>query len=145
MLFARSLAKKMRSTGGFAFSLHPGCKTSPYFLSFDVTDSHSAIRSNLQVHMLTDAAILADGLARAEAAELKEGRVFKRDPQKTLEQGCSSTLVAALDPDLEPFSGEYLVDGGLSEVPVREYARSLENQEKLWRLSEELVGEKFEW
>ncbi len=95
--------------------------------------------------MLTNPEILADGLARAEAAEVKEGRVFTRGPQKTLEQGCATTLVAALDPELEPYSGEYLVDGDLSDVPVREYAKSLENQEKLWNLSEELVGEKFHW
>lgn len=146
MLFARALARKMQKTGGSAFSLHPGCEPSRCtHLPSARTNRSIAIRSNLQVHMLTDPAILADGFARAEAAEVKEGRVFKRGPQKTLEQGCATTLVAALDPELELYSGEYLVDGDLSDVPVREYAKSLENQEKLWRLSEELVGEKFEW
>ncbi|KAH7330363.1 hypothetical protein BKA65DRAFT_461180 [Rhexocercosporidium sp. MPI-PUGE-AT-0058] len=128
MLFAKALARKMEKTGGFAFSLNPG-----------------SIRSNLQVHMLSNEGILADGLARATASEAKEGRVFVREQQKTLEQGCATTLIAALDPELETYSGEYLNDGDVSKVKVREYATSLENQEKLWKLSEELVGEKFEW
>ncbi|KAH7383621.1 hypothetical protein BKA64DRAFT_163604 [Cadophora sp. MPI-SDFR-AT-0126] len=128
MLFAKALARKMERSGGFAFSLNPG-----------------SIRSNLQVHMLSNEAILADGLARMTASEAKEGRAFVRAPQKTLEQGCATALIAALDPELEPFSGEYLDDGDVSKVKVREYATSLEIQEKLWKLSEELVGEEFAW
>ncbi|KAK0103012.1 hypothetical protein ONS95_000804 [Cadophora gregata] len=128
MLFVKGLARKMEKTGGFAFSLNPG-----------------SILSNLQVHMLSDEAILADGLARMTASEAKEGRKFVRAQRKTLEQGCATTLVAALDPELEKFSGEYLDDGDVSKVKVREYATTLENQEKLWKLSEELVGEEFVW
>lgn len=128
MLFAKSLARKMEKSGGFAFSLNPG-----------------SIRSNLQVHMLSNKAILADGLARMIASEAKEGRIFVREPQKTLEQGCATTLIAALDPELEEFSGEYLNNGDVSKLKVREYASNLENQEKLWRLSEDLVGEEFDW
>ena len=106
---------------------------------------HIAIRSNLQVHMLSNEAILADGLARMVASEAKEGREFVREPQKTLEQGCATTLIAALVPELEEFSGEYLNNGDVSKLKVRDYASSLENQEKLWKLSEELVGERFDW
>ena len=95
--------------------------------------------------MLSNKAILADGLARMIASEAKEGRIFVREPQKTLEQGCATTLIAALDPELEEFSGEYLNNGDVSKLKVREYASNLENQEKLWLLSEDLVGEEFDW
>ncbi|KAL2067223.1 hypothetical protein VTL71DRAFT_1647 [Oculimacula yallundae] len=128
MLFAKSLARKLEKSGGFAYSLNPG-----------------SIRSNLQGHLFSTEGLLADGLARATESEAKEGRVFVREAQKSLEQGCATTLIAALDPDLEAFSGDYLDNGDVSKVKVREYATSLENQEKLWKLSEELVGEKFEW
>ena len=109
------------------------------------SDSTTAIISNLQVHLFADESILADGLARATASEAKEGRVFVREDRKTLEQGCATTLIAALDPELEAFSGEYLNNGDVSKIEPRKYATSLENQEKLWKLSEDLVGEKFEW
>lgn len=95
--------------------------------------------------MLATPTILADGLARMVASEAAEGRVFDREDLKTLEQGCATTLVACLDPELEGVSGAYLNNGDVITVPVREYAESVENQERLWRLSEELVGEGFEW
>ncbi len=105
----------------------------------------AAIRSGLQVHILGNEALLKDGLARAAAAEKALGREFKFPEQKTLQQGCSTTLVAALDPEIESQSGAYLVDGDVSDVDPPEDATSEENQRKLWNLSEELVGERFDW
>jgi hypothetical protein len=90
-------------------------------------------------------AILQDGLARATAAEAALGRKWKRDPQKTLQQGCSTTLIAALDPSIEGQNGAYLNNGDIAVHPPPEYLSFPENEVKLWRLSEELVGEKFDW
>lgn len=104
-----------------------------------------AIKSGLQVNMFSTPGLLEEGLKRAREAEEKEGRVFVRDPVKTLEQGCSTTLVAALDPSIESVNGAYLRDGNVAKDPLPEFARGVENEEKLWRLSEELVGEKFGW
>lgn len=62
------------------------------------------------------------------------------DAVKTLEQGVSTTLVAALDPKLEP-NGAYLVDcivAAQSELSRRE-----DKADELWSLSEEIVGEMF--
>ena len=62
-----------------------------------------------------------------------------------LEQGSSTALVAALDPML-PMPN---VDGDnvyLDDCQSREavaWARKRENAEKLWELSERLVGERF--
>ena len=81
---------------------------------------------------------------------------------KNLEQGTSTTLRAALDPSLNgmfclpssqtrieqhltsgtEFSGAYLSDCQVSETP--EYAHNPKLADKLWTLSEEIVGEKFE-
>lgn len=95
--------------------------------------------------MFAKSGLLEEGLARAKAAEEKEGREFKRDPQKTLQQGCATTLVAALDPEIEGRNGEYLVDGDVSVFPPPGWAVSVENQRRLWSLSEELAGEKFDF
>lgn len=90
-------------------------------------------------------ALLKDGVARAAAAEKELGIEFKMPQQRTLPQGCTTTLIAALDPDLVPHSGAYFVDGDISKVDPPEDATSLESQEKLWKLSEDLFREKFEW
>ena len=65
--------------------------------------------------------------------------------EKTMQQGCSTTLVAALDPSIEKDSGAYLDDGDISANALPEYLTLPKNEEKLWRLSEELVREKFDW
>ncbi|KAF8867276.1 NAD(P)-binding protein [Acephala macrosclerotiorum] len=128
ILFAKSLARvfERRGTKGKAFSLHPG-----------------SIRSGLQVHMLASDTLLADGLARADAAEAKHGREFRREAPKTLDQGCSTTLIAALDPSLDGASGVYLVNGDVAEHQPENTSES--DQDRLWQLSEKLVGENFDW
>jgi hypothetical protein len=63
---------------------------------------------------------------------------------KTLDQGCSTTLVAALDPVLDICPGVYLSDGDVQE-PERPDCLDPEEAEKLWNLSEKIVGEKFSY
>jgi hypothetical protein len=55
----------------------------------------------------------------------------------------STTLVAALDPRIAADSGSYMDDCTVKEA--RAYATSAENAKKLWSLSEELVGQKFDF
>jgi len=62
-----------------------------------------------------------------------------------MQQGCSTTLVAALDPSIEGDSGAYLDDGDVAVNAPPDYLAVPENEERLWKLSEELVGEKFDW
>ena len=66
-------------------------------------------------------------------------------PRKTLQQGCATTLRAALDPALEDEKGVYLHDCQVTTDPnwVAPWALDEEGAEKCWELSEELVGEKF--
>ena len=68
---------------------------------------------------------------------------FKTPELKTLEQGCSTTLVAALDPSLAVLSGTYLEDGDVAEA--EDYAIDKENAERVWALAEKLVGQKFSY
>ncbi|KAN0102084.1 NAD(P)-binding protein [Hyaloscypha variabilis] len=129
ILFSHALASRLKKHGGFSFSLNPG-----------------SITSGLQVHLNTeDKALLADGIARAAAAEKALGREWKMPSKKTMQQGCSTTLVAALDPSIEGDSGAYLDDGDVAVNRPPEYLSFPENEERLWKLSEDLVGEKFDW
>ncbi|KAK7752781.1 hypothetical protein SLS62_005333 [Diatrype stigma] len=57
---------------------------------------------------------------------------------KTPDEGASTSLVAALDPKL---SGLYLAD--CQFVDAAAHAQNYEVAERLWKLSEELAGEKF--
>jgi len=71
---------------------------------------------------------------------------------RTLGQGASTTLVAALDPKLGVSEtkdgnegyGAYLKDCQISQ-DAHPRAKSNEEAEKLWKLSEDLVKEQFSW
>ncbi|KAL1838377.1 hypothetical protein VTJ49DRAFT_2718 [Mycothermus thermophilus] len=60
---------------------------------------------------------------------------------KTPDEGSATTLVAALDPALDDAKGLYLVDCQLAEPAP--HTRDSISADRLWKLSEDLVGEKF--
>lgn len=71
---------------------------------------------------------------------------------KSLDQGASSTVLAAIDPDLPPVdtividvTGVYLSDCKVDNDACATFARNRILAERLWTLSEELVNQRFEW
>lgn len=79
---------------------------------------------------------------------------------KTVQEGCSTSLVAALDPSIEgtmiiplksfgkmlmmPESGGGLLQDCAVRPIGKAHAEGKENIDKLWALSEKLVGQKFD-
>ena len=70
---------------------------------------------------------------------------------KTVEAGAATTVYAATAPELDGRGGLYLEDCGVAEVDdtsadggVRSYAVDPATAERLWTLSEELVGQTFD-
>ena len=45
------------------------------------------------------------------------------EPEKTLEQGCATTIVAALDPSLAAMSGAFLKDCVVATDTLKDFAR----------------------
>ncbi|PIG69543.1 short-chain dehydrogenase [Aspergillus arachidicola] len=76
-----------------------------------------------------------------EVARKNTGFPFGPDPPKSVKQRISTTLVAALSPELTDASGAYIEDCQVCEA--REYARDPKLADWLWSLSEELVSEAF--
>jgi hypothetical protein len=109
-------------------------------------NGRTAIKTNLQTHMLASTSLQEDAMTRFKAFAATPGKEFPIEERKSLQQGCATTLVAAFDPDIENQNGQYLHNGNVATILVpTEDSMSLENQERLWKLSEELVGEKFNW
>ncbi|CAG8961510.1 hypothetical protein HYFRA_00013861, partial [Hymenoscyphus fraxineus] len=67
--------------------------------------------------------------------------IFRQMSMKSLEQGISTILVAALDPKLGGTSNVYLEDCQVKSIPA--YYSDPEVGQRLWKLTEELVGEEF--
>ncbi len=122
ILFSKSLAEKLGSKGLRAYSLHPGQSmgTSLAGPGFKVED--------LETLKPKDQAIGWD-------------REFDF---KSLDEFAATNMAAAFDPRLDEFNGAYLENGNLSD-DVQPTARNPEDPEKLWKLSEKLVGQTFEY
>jgi NAD(P)-dependent dehydrogenase (short-subunit alcohol dehydrogenase family) len=59
-----------------------------------------------------------------------------------VEQGIISLMRCVTSPELEGVTGKYFTSDG-SEVESSPASYNVEDQEKLWNLSEEIIGEKF--
>ncbi|OAP65299.1 hypothetical protein AYL99_01271 [Fonsecaea erecta] len=118
VLFALGLTARLyKKHGVLSFALHPG-----------------AIMTELSRHY-PPAALAA--IVEKFQAEFK-----------SVDQGCATSLVAGLDHSLAPAdlrdgSGIFLSDGQVTPAPA--WAQDPKLAEKLWELSEKLVGQKFEY
>ena len=111
-LFALHLNTLLVSKGIFAFAVHPGLVSS------------------------TGGSKLFDNFDDEQKKKLAAFGIMK-----TIDQGSATTIVAALDPVLKPEAGVYLADCQIADAKAPVYATRKDLAERLWKLSEELVGE----
>ncbi len=125
ILFAKQLNKLYASEGIQAFSLHPG-----------------AIMTNLQKDLPVEE-------QRAMGFFKEDGTLI--DAFKSIEQGASTSVYAALAPELDGQGGEYLEDCAISRnvndengnyTGLASYAVDMKAAERLWKLSEQMVVSK---
>ena len=122
ILFTIALNARLAAAGGKgirSFAVHPG-----------------SIDSELQRH--SDQGLIEEARNRAGNSVVS----------KTLDQGASTTLVAALDPELQLQEGAVGYMSDCDFVEPAEFCRGVRGQqsaERLWTVSEELVGQQFRW
>ena len=127
-LFANALSRRLKESGGLAFSVHPG-----------------GIFTPLQRHLPKEEMVALGWIEEdgSPTALAKEGF-------KSPEQGCSTTLWAATSPLLEGMPGVYCEDCNIAaptdhESPMARYfgveahAYDDEAAERLWEMSEALL------
>ncbi|KAF7896531.1 hypothetical protein EAF00_006545 [Botryotinia globosa] len=128
ILFTVELAKRLKSKGVHTFAVHPGVIITNLVRELDPEKDYGTMteRFNSRGHIKMDGPF----------------------PWKTLEAGTSTTLVAVLDPALKNktyythHSGAYLADCQIAETT--DYTTNPDYAERLWALSEKLVGQKFD-
>jgi NAD(P)-dependent dehydrogenase (short-subunit alcohol dehydrogenase family) len=134
-LFTVALHKRLGGKGVSVFAVHPG-----------------AIPTELGRH-LTEDDIKALMSSKSFGGEKKESGGTSRGKLifKTIPQGAATSVWAATSPELEGKGGLYLEDCGIAEeVPVGvaehgyfAWAVDPDAAEKLWQVSEEIVGQRF--
>ncbi len=127
-LFANALSRRLRPSGGLAFSLHPG-----------------AIFTPLQRHLPLDEQVALGWRDPSGAITASAKKRFK-----TVAQGCATTLWAATSSELVGKPGVYCEDCDIARPAdpgsrgwggVQAYACDDEAAERLWALSEALLAE----
>ncbi|KAK8120012.1 uncharacterized protein PG998_004638 [Apiospora kogelbergensis] len=81
-------------------------------------------------------------LGRDQDAEMTEAMSKTATYWKTLDEGSAPTLVAAFDPALKSSNEPFISDCQVVEPMA--WAKNPEFAEKLWKLSEDLIGDKFD-
>lgn len=114
-----TLAMSRRTSSIEAIVVHPGLILS------------SGIMQNVDMSVLSDA---------AEKNKEKD-ESFEMEQEKTLQQGCATTLVACLDPGIK--SGAFLRDCIDQTESLKTFAKDRGRANWLWQLTEDLVTEKF--
>lgn len=120
-LFALGLNKRFDAQGIEAFSVHPG-----------------AIQTDLQRHLTEEDFAMFQ--SRVESGTM---------PLKTIPSGAATQVLAATAPELAGKGGAYLADCQICEVNnesnswnvVRSYAVDPVAAERLWQISETMIGE----
>jgi len=118
ILFSVELDRRLGDRGVHAFAVHPGM-----------------IATELGRYMTRD-----DMTALVERAT--RGPSGGMPPRKTLEQGAATTVWAATATELDAQGGSYLADCQVTDQHAP-WARDPESAERLWTLSETLVGQTF--
>ncbi|KAJ5120470.1 uncharacterized protein N7515_009858 [Penicillium bovifimosum] len=126
MLMALSLSSKLGTKYGLlAFSLHPG-----------------VIATNLGGHLDWSVDVGLQSIDRQQGHH--EG--WSEFKWKSLEHGAATHVYAAFDRALKAHNGAYLVDSHVADPLVdtlKSWAISSFEAERLWKMSEELVGQEF--
>ncbi|KAK5046857.1 hypothetical protein LTR84_007211 [Exophiala bonariae] len=127
MLIAISLSEKLGDKGLVALSLHPGVIVTNLGAHLDWNTDWSALNQ------------LDKDLGNYQGD-------WTEFPRKTPSQGVATHIRAAFDPTLKDYNGRFLSDvEPLDLDEIQPHAISSREAKKLWKLSEELVGQKFEY
>lgn len=129
VLFAVGLEDRLAARGIHSYALHPG-----------------GIHTNLGRHMSEED--VANLMARIQQAAEERGE--QPQPFKTIPQGAATTCWVATTEELEGAGGLYCEDCHVANEDnedtgggVRSYAIDKDKADRLWKMSEEMVGRSF--
>jgi NAD(P)-dependent dehydrogenase (short-subunit alcohol dehydrogenase family) len=138
MLFALGLDKRLAARGVRANGVHPG-----------------VISTNLGRYMTKEDIAAMMKRSSSRSADTKEAKPEADKPRpsglayKSIPQGAASSVWAATSPELAKMGGAYIEDCHIAQphergmMGVKAYALDPASAERLWAISEKMVGQSF--
>jgi NAD(P)-dependent dehydrogenase (short-subunit alcohol dehydrogenase family) len=124
ILFSYGLSRRLKKHKITATAAHPGYNSDTQLGTHLVMDDYYEVSPTMK---------------RRTGKEF----IFEEPRYKTYDQIAATPLIAALDPDIPAQSPAYLVNSRIEE-PL-EHGTAITEDNKLWKLSEELVKQDFSW
>ncbi|KAJ5914118.1 short-chain dehydrogenase [Penicillium tannophilum] len=121
MLFSVSLAEKLGAKGVQSFSLYPGRMVTGIVKHLSMEDWLKAGWKHPDGSMNTDPKL----------------------NWTTTRHGAATLIVAAYNPSISDQNGSYMVNSQVNNNEAADYALDSQKAERLWRISEDLVGQTF--
>lgn len=139
------------------FLAYGQAKTANFMFTTELARRAAAKKSSVAALVVHPGVVLSSGIMKAvsmehlmkafeetKAAYAAKGQEYTPEQPKTIEQGCSTMLVAALAPGLQGQSGSFLKDCQVVEKDqLKPWVTDEEKAARLWELSQGWVGEKF--
>ncbi|KAJ8066322.1 hypothetical protein OCU04_005398 [Sclerotinia nivalis] len=124
LLWNTALAKRLADKGVPTLVVHPG--------------------TTLETKLLGNSRVDQELLAEAYHLAIERNDGTKTSPASEYGDEARAVILATLGPGFRGSSPAFIVDGKIY-TETRGYATSEKHADKLWKLSEELVGERFEF
>ncbi|KAJ7087973.1 hypothetical protein B0H15DRAFT_841951 [Mycena belliarum] len=159
VIFVSSASQTMITGIDFGAMMHPDAATYKSFETYGQTKSANSLTAielsrrsggRLNAYSLDPGIIMTKAYEKGNVSEQMkvfgvldaEGQPNTKDFQwKTIPQGAATTVTAAFDTRLNDKPGAYLLDCVVAELPP--HSSDPANAEKLWTVTEEIIGEKF--
>lgn len=72
-----------------------------------------------------------------------DGREWILPEWTTVSEGAATIVTGMIDPTIENFNGSFLHNNAVADEELTTFINNVENWDKLWALSEKLIGESF--
>ncbi|KAJ7182477.1 hypothetical protein C8R43DRAFT_1116119 [Mycena crocata] len=129
-----------RSKGALnAYSLNPG-RASLAVVLVHIIPILIVVFTNMCQKEEGKAELQALGLLGADGQAVLNNRIMD---WKTIPQGAATMVAAAFDPRIADRPGSYLDDAKVANESIAPHSSDPANGERLWALTEKLIGEKF--
>ncbi|KAL3459000.1 hypothetical protein BJX64DRAFT_301610 [Aspergillus heterothallicus] len=126
VMFAKALAAKLRGEGIRVFSIDPG-----------------AVRTGLQRHFTPEFQEMVAKLKTSGGMVDLDGKPIKLAEWTTKSEGAATIVTGMIDPTIQGDNGAYLHNNAVANEELHSHILSEENQERLWKLSEQMIQEPF--